>query len=155
MLTFLVKTFWFLRAVGLLFVLAIAAYTLCLILSDVIMSRAKAKLNNADCADTTESLSKYDTANTSQVDLGFNPPLTDTLLEYLNEHHSPLHPVRYDDHLFSSLDMDSLDIQALLRYLSDIYHVELPIVDLFGRYGADPTVYQVLCYVSRQCQVKS
>lgn len=81
--------------------------------------------------------------------------VNDTLLAYIDDHHSPLSPVRFDDHLFATLGMDSLDVAEMLRFMSNVYDVELPIVDLFGRYGSDPTVYQVLCYISRQRHANS
>lgn len=141
MLNFLVHLFWCFLAVVLIFVSIVGGYVIYLMISDLFFSKTKAGTHNDGVSKSTEATAIRPDDKTSF-----------TLLAYLNEHHSPLHSVRYDDHLFSSLDMDSLDIQSMLRYMSEAYDVELPIVDLFSRYGADPTVYQVLCFISRQRQ---
>ena len=154
MLQFLISAFWFVMAIALLFGLGCVAYVAYLILSDIFLPKAATSTSPATVPEdaTAEDIQ---TPTDATQELITPTPINDTLLAYLNEHHSPLAPVTYQDHLFSTLDMDSLDIQAMLRYISEAYGVELPIVDLFGRYGADPTVYQVLCYIGRQRQANS
>lgn len=129
MLSFILTLFYIAIGVIFLYVLIVGSYVAYLMLSDLI---------NPAYDDQPEASNSPSTS------------VTDAVLNYLDDCHSPLAPVKYDDRLFSTLGMDGIDIQAFLRTMSERFNVELSSVELFSKCGADPTVYNVLRFIGNK-----
>lgn len=76
--------------------------------------------------------------------------LRNSILELINDMYSPFYPARLNDHIYTDLDIDSLDILDLLFDIEQICGAKLPASGLYEKYGKDPTVAQLISYVRQQ-----